>query len=78
MVASKDIEDCLRVLARLCEAYGEPYWATFELFEKEHTKRQAIQERISTYTKRLSSKPIDGVKANISENHPNQRPKDID
>jgi hypothetical protein len=30
-----DIEHCLRILANLCEAYGEEYWATFELFEKD-------------------------------------------
>jgi len=50
MVTDQDIEDCLRVLARLCEAYGQAYWPSFELFETELEKRRSLLKRIRSYS----------------------------
>ena len=57
MVTSEDIEYCLRVLATLCEAYGESYWATFEVFEQELERRRSLEKRIKSYAKAQNSFP---------------------
>ena len=46
MVSIKDIEDCLEIVAKLCEAYGEEYWATFEVLDKALINRTTLSERI--------------------------------
>ena len=64
MVTVEDIEQCLHILATLCEAYGEAYWPTFEVFERELEKRRTLSARIKSYTK--NRKPIEDTKYNIS------------
>ena len=72
MVATQDIEDCLRILARLCDTYGEPYWATFDLFEQELAKRNRLTARINAYTSRPIHEETQNTSAPIS---PIIRPK---
>ena len=66
MVATQDIEDCLHILARLCDTYGEPYWATFDLFEQELAKRKRLTARINAYTSRPIHEETPNTSAPIS------------
>jgi hypothetical protein len=48
-IETSDIEHCLKTVARLVEAYGDDYWATFERLEVELEERQKRLVRLKRF-----------------------------
>lgn len=51
-IETSDIERCLKTVARLVEAYGDDYWATFERLEVELEERQQRLVRLRKFKRR--------------------------
>lgn len=48
-IETSDIERCLKTVARLVEAYGDDYWATFERLEIELEERRQRLVRLRKF-----------------------------
>jgi len=69
VATSTQIEEGLKILARLISAYGEVYWPLFERLEKELEYQNSRQNRLKRYLPNLDqSYPVPPQRRTASEN----------